>query len=94
MPTFDFQCQKCKTVFEFARPFGSKATPACPSCKNKKTEKLLTPPAVQFKGSGFYKTDSSKPTPAAKPAEAKAPAPDKPATESPKPAPKTPEKGV
>ncbi len=61
MPTFDFQCAKCGTVFEFARPFGSKATPACPKCKSKKTEKLLTPPAIQFKGSGWYKTDSRKP---------------------------------
>jgi putative FmdB family regulatory protein len=60
MPTFDFTCKKCGTIFEFARPFGSKAVPACPKCKSKRTEKLLSPPSVQFKGTGFYKTDSTK----------------------------------
>ncbi|MFA6038741.1 MAG: zinc ribbon domain-containing protein [Candidatus Peribacteraceae bacterium] len=58
MPTFDFRCRDCSATFEFERPFGSKAKPACPVCKSKKTEKMLTPPAIQFKGKGFYKTDS------------------------------------
>lgn len=58
MPTFDFSCQKCGNVFEFARPFGSKIVPACPRCGAKKTEKLLSAPAVVFKGAGWYKTDS------------------------------------
>lgn len=62
MPTFDFQCAKCKNVFEFVRPFGSKTVPSCPECGSKKTEKLMTPPAVHFKGSGWYKTDSRKPS--------------------------------
>ena len=58
MPTFDFQCKACQAVFEHTRPFGSKEHPACPQCRSKRTEKLLTPPAIHFKGSGFYKTDS------------------------------------
>ena len=58
MPTFDFRCKRCSTVFEFARPFGSKTSPSCPACGSKSTEKLLTPPAVHFKGGGWYKTDS------------------------------------
>lgn len=66
MPTFDFQCKACGNVFEFARAFGSKTLPACPSCGAKKTEKLLTPPAVHFKGTGWYKTENG-----AKPAMAK-----------------------
>ena len=85
MPLFDFQCQKCNHMFEFNRPFGSKEVPPCPECGSKKTEKLISPPAIHFKGSGFYKTDSaskpaSKPkekvateTDAAKPADAKTP---------------------
>ncbi len=60
MPTFDFQCRKCKAVFEASRPFGKKINPPCPKCGSKRTEKLLTPPAIQFKGSGFYKTDNAK----------------------------------
>ncbi|MEK7590595.1 MAG: zinc ribbon domain-containing protein [Patescibacteria group bacterium] len=58
MPVFDFQCKKCQTVFEHTRPFGSKEHPRCPACGSKRTEKLLTPPAIHFKGGGFYKTDS------------------------------------
>ena len=58
MPLFDFRCRKCSTVFEHSRPFGAKSSPTCPKCGSKSTEKLLTPPTIQFKGSGFYKTDS------------------------------------
>ncbi len=64
MPTFDFQCQKCGTVFEETLPFGSKTLPPCVKCKSKRVEKLMSPPAIHFKGSGFYKTDANRsPTP-------------------------------
>ncbi len=65
MPTFDFQCAKCKTVFEFSRPFGAKTSPSCPACKSKKTEKLFSTPTVVFKGAGWYKTEGRKPDSAA-----------------------------
>lgn len=58
MPRYDYQCGKGH-VFEFERPFGSANEPkSCPECGSKKLERLLVPPAVQFKGSGWYKTDS------------------------------------
>ena len=57
MPTFDFRCGSCSHVWEWTRPFGRKTSPPCPSCGSKKTEKLLSPPSVQFRGAGFYKTD-------------------------------------
>lgn len=60
MPTFDFQCGACQTVFEKTLPFGSKSRPACPDCGSKKVEKMLSMPGIAFKGSGFYKTDSTK----------------------------------
>lgn len=63
MPTFDFRCSGCDGVFEKTIPFGSKSAVPCPSCKSKKTEKILTVPAISFKGGGFYKTDSSAPAP-------------------------------
>ncbi len=72
MPTFDFRCAKCSTVFEFSRPFGSKTMPACPACGSKKTDKLLTPPPVHFKGAGWYKTDSRAASAPKKEAPAKA----------------------
>ncbi|MDD5470068.1 MAG: zinc ribbon domain-containing protein [Candidatus Peribacteraceae bacterium] len=66
MPRFDFQCTECAYSFEAAIPFGTKRWPKCPRC-NRKTEKLIAPPAIHFRGSGFYVTD----TVAKKPAEKK-----------------------
>lgn len=59
MPTFDFDCIDCSHTFEFSRPFGSKELPECPKCGSKKTEKMIHAPNIQFKGEGFYKTDSA-----------------------------------
>ncbi len=61
MPTFDFQCDVCGHTFEESLPFGSKAKPACPVCKGKMVMKLISPPTVVFKGTGFYKTDGNTP---------------------------------
>ena len=58
MPTYDFRCPKCSHHFEANLPFGSNVRPLCPKCRHAKTEKLITPPAIHFKGSGFFKTDS------------------------------------
>jgi len=60
MPTFDFQCAGCDHVFEFNRPFGSEETLPCPECGSTDVRKLISTPAIQFKGAGFYKTDSQK----------------------------------
>lgn len=65
MPTFDFECVSCGHVWEFSRPFGSDATPVCPECSGAEVVKLIAPPAIQFKGQGFYKTDSSSSAPKA-----------------------------
>src|SRR3989344_274086 len=68
MPLFDFACKKCGEVFEYTRAFGSKENPKCAKCGSKRTEKILTPPAIHFKGGGFYKTDASARKPATPPA--------------------------
>lgn len=40
---------------------GTIIVPMCPTCKNNMSvRKLIRAPMVHFKGSGFYKTDSSK----------------------------------
>lgn len=60
-------------MFEFTRPFNSAVNPTCPACSSKRVEKLIAPPAVHFKGSGWYKTDSKAvpPTPKKKTEEKK-----------------------
>jgi len=56
MPRYDFQCQECSYTFEEERPFEDDSTPPCPQC-GKETEKLIAPPAIHFKGEGFFNTD-------------------------------------
>ena len=74
MPLFDFRCAACGKTFEERVAFGAKATPACPACGSRTTEKLLSPPAgIVFKGSGWYKTDSRQAHVAPKKDEAKRP---------------------
>ena len=60
MPLFEFECQSCHHRFEKIQSF-SGADPACVKCGGK-VERLLTAPAVQFKGSGWYATDYAKPS--------------------------------
>lgn len=80
MPKYDFRCETCELEFSESLPMGTSTLPACPTCKNAKAvRKLIRAPMVHFKGSGFYKTDSSKTattkpkgTTEAKPAETKA----------------------
>jgi putative FmdB family regulatory protein len=59
VPLFEFECHTCHHRFERIQSF-SGADPACVKCGGK-VERLLTAPAVQFKGSGWYATDYPKP---------------------------------
>lgn len=58
MPRFDFECKKCGHAFEATLPFGAATKPTCLACGSKVVEKLIAPPGIVFKGSGWYKTDS------------------------------------
>jgi len=59
MPLYEYQCKKCKHRFERIRKFSDKPVRKCPECGGP-VEQLLSPPAVQFKGSGWYVTDYAK----------------------------------
>jgi putative FmdB family regulatory protein len=56
MPLYEYQCTKCKHRFEKIQKFSDPEIKKCPEC-GAKVEKLLSAPAVQFKGSGWYVTD-------------------------------------
>jgi putative FmdB family regulatory protein len=55
LPLYEYQCPECGT-FELMQKFSDPVLTACPTCKSP-VEKLLSPPAIQFKGSGWYVTD-------------------------------------
>jgi putative FmdB family regulatory protein len=57
VPIYDYRCDHCGHVFSAVQSFTDATLERCPSC-GKKPRKLLASPAIVFKGSGWYKTDS------------------------------------
>ncbi len=57
MPTYEYACAACGNRYEKREGFEAKPRQKCPKC-GKMAQRLLSTPAVVFKGSGFYKTDS------------------------------------
>jgi len=59
MPLYEYQCNKCGHRFERIQRFSDAMVKKCPDCGGK-VEQLISAPAVQFKGSGWYVTDYAK----------------------------------
>ncbi|MXZ24297.1 MAG: zinc ribbon domain-containing protein [Caldilineaceae bacterium SB0665_bin_21] len=59
MPLYEFTCTHCSEHFEQILSFSMTEAPACPHCRSTATRRLMSMPAIHFKGSGFYKTDSA-----------------------------------
>ena len=57
VPIYDYRCDHCGHVFSAVQSFTDNALETCPNC-GKKPRRLILAPAVVFKGSGWYKTDS------------------------------------
>jgi putative FmdB family regulatory protein len=64
MPLYEYQCQKCKHRFEKIQKYSDKMLKKCPECGGL-IEQMVSAPAVQFKGSGWYVTDYPKKSSAA-----------------------------
>jgi len=60
MPLYEFECEVCKKRFERIQKFTDPTPEVCPHCGKSPVRKLLSSPAIQFKGSGFYITDYAK----------------------------------
>jgi putative FmdB family regulatory protein len=73
MPIYDYRCDHCGHVFSAVQSFSDTALEKCPSC-GKVPRRLISMPAIVFKGSGWYKTDSR---PAEKGSDASGPSADK-----------------
>lgn len=59
MPLYEYQCKKCGNRFEKIQKFSDKPVKKCPECGGP-VEQVISAPAVQFKGSGWYVTDYAK----------------------------------
>jgi len=59
MPLYEYLCKKCGHRFEEIKKFSDKQPTKCPECGGV-IEQVISAPAVQFKGSGWYVTDYAK----------------------------------
>ena len=59
MPLYEYQCKKCHHRFERIQKFSDPHIKKCPDCGGA-VEQVVSAPAVQFKGSGWYVTDYAK----------------------------------
>ena len=59
MPLYEYQCQGCEKRFEVIQKFSDDLLTVCEDCGGD-LKKLLSPPAIQFKGSGWYVTDYAR----------------------------------
>ena len=56
MPLYEYKCRKCGSTLETLQRINEPPLKECPKCRGS-LEKILSPPALQFKGTGFYITD-------------------------------------
>ena len=59
MPLYEYECDDCGHRFELIRKFSDPPLTACPACAGR-VRKLVSSPAIQFKGTGWYVTDYAR----------------------------------
>ena len=57
MPLYEYQCDACSRRFEVIQKFSDPAVDTCRHCGKGPVRRLLSSPAIQFKGTGWYITD-------------------------------------
>ena len=57
MPTYEYQCLKCKRRHEAFQSITAKPLITCPKCHGRLTRLISSGAGFLFKGSGFYITD-------------------------------------
>ena len=59
MPIYEYECQACGERLETIQRFADPPLTECPECKGR-LRRLISAPAFQFKGSGWYVTDYAR----------------------------------
>lgn len=60
MPTYHYRCKNCNYDFTMMQSFADEPITVCPECSEKQVHKVYSAPSIEFKGSGFYRTDGAK----------------------------------
>jgi putative FmdB family regulatory protein len=65
MPLYEYECPRTGKRFEVIQKFSDAPLTRCPECDQHpecpgEAKKLLSAPAIQFKGAGWYVTDYGK----------------------------------
>lgn len=56
MPLYEYRCKSCGHIFEKIQSFSAPEEKECPVCHGE-IERLISAPAIQFKGTGWYVSD-------------------------------------
>jgi len=59
MPIYEYKCAECGMHFDKLQRFGDPVPDTCPN-GHSQVHRLLSQPAIIFKGSGFYVTDNGR----------------------------------
>ena len=59
MPLYEYRCDSCGQTIEVLQKFDDEPLTVCQTCSGR-LQRLLSPPGLQFKGSGWYITDYAR----------------------------------
>ena len=59
MPIYEYRCAGCEQLIEVLQKYSDAPLTTCASCGGK-LERLISPPGLHFKGSGWYVTDYAR----------------------------------
>jgi putative FmdB family regulatory protein len=59
MPLYEYRCENCSETLEAIQKFSDAPYTICPHCGGE-LRKLISSPAIHFKGAGFYINDYSR----------------------------------
>ncbi len=59
MPLYEYKCSRCHYKFEIVQKVGAAPPQNCPKCGGP-LSKVISAPALQFRGQGWYITDYAR----------------------------------
>jgi putative FmdB family regulatory protein len=59
MPLYEYECKQCRQRLEKIQSFSAPHETMCPNCGGQ-LERVISAPAIQFKGAGWYVNDYAK----------------------------------